>query len=44
MTWRRRRRAGEEKEVLVEEDEGALEWGKTPRELRGFKGRRGVKS
>jgi hypothetical protein len=44
MTWWRRRWAGEEKELLGEEGEGALERGKTPRELRGFKGRRGVKS
>jgi hypothetical protein len=44
MTWWRRRWAGEEKEMLGEEGEGALEWGKPPRELQDFKGRRGVKS
>jgi hypothetical protein len=40
MTWRRRKRAGEEKELLSREDEGAREWKKPLKSSEALKGMR----
>jgi hypothetical protein len=44
MTWRKRGRAGEGKELLGKEDDGVTEWEKTLESSEALKGRRHEKS